>query len=333
MKFVNFNNVKCNYADMLCKEVWNFSDDKQGVEFVKLFLNYKISNGYSNDKELNALENFNKLKNFNNTGKLFFSSDVDGVVNTQDNCVSYIDRGKDKTIVAISGGSWMLSLYQDQGIEHQYAWMFDDDNFNDYNIISLVEHPKRAFTNPMLYDSCMYDGINDELNNLNDVCDFIKTLIPNQQYYLISDCKTTHACALMSYYLNAHAVFMSSGATHSNYQKVLYSFTTPIESSFVDINNADDIGFELCIRQQHFTKKLPKYLKCVNSIASKMPETKFEYVYHKDDKTFYKYINHIQNSSNVNVYGIDDTPYCYGKHYIVIQLRSDATIANFFNSS
>ena len=157
--------TRCPIIEHISYNDWNFEDSNQSIDFFNAMNQFNIKymssfpDQVTTEQRQYAIDNFDNLKNID---KLMHSSEHKNAIQDHNNTVSYIDRGKDKTIIVVSGGSWLLQLARNS-LEHQSSWMLD--HYTDYNVISIVDDIERSYRNPVLYDSCLYDGINDELNS------------------------------------------------------------------------------------------------------------------------------------------------------------------------
>ena len=319
MRFTSNNS--CDIVKRIVNKNWNFLNDQESIEFSNLAQQYHIkymsSTYVTNEQRQICLDNFNNIKNINS---LYLQNTLEHATLDQDMSVAYINRGKEKTIVAISGSSWLLALSRN-AIEHQYSWMFDE--FTDYNIISIVEDVKRSQRNPVLFDSCMYKGINDNIDSIEKVATYIKDLIPNTEYNIVSDCKNGHSSCLLAEKLNASKVLIQSGSTTSS---PMYA-----EDKIHDIEEYFHIAFELSLRNLAFCKEIPSHLRSINNIAKAMPDTQFTYVHHVNDVGFKSYIDLVDDSiANITKVGIESTSHTYSDHYITLELRRSGFFVNYF---
>ena len=315
------SNNTCDVTDHIVNKDWNFVNNKESIEFSNLAQQYHIkymsSTYVTNEQRQICLDNFSSIKNINS---LYLQESLNNATLDQNNSVAYIDRGKEKTIIAISGGSWLLALSRN-AIEHQYSWMFKE--FSDYNIISIVEDVKRSQRNPVLFDSCLYKGINDRIDSIEKLAEYIKDLIPNTEYNIVSDCKNGHSSCLLAEKLNASKVLIQSGTSTS----------IPIYTDNKKHNIEDYffIEFEMSLRNIAFCKDIPRHLTTINSIANAMPDTKFTYVHHVNDIGFKPYIDLVDDSvTNVTKIGIETTPHTYSDHYITLELRRSGFFVDYF---
>lgn len=319
----------CNIINSVTDKDWDFSIPEHGVEYEMLMQQYWIKymgNSYVSTKQRQyAIDNFDKLNDINQIW--LRDKELANVTFDQNNSIAYIDRGKEKTIVAVSGGSWVLNICRGS-LEHQYSWMADQ--FPEYNFISIVEDLSRSHRNPILYDSCLYNGINDELDSIEKVGKYIKELIPNTEYHIIADCKNGHSGAMLAYYIDASRVLLQSSVSHCNYKDKLKTFHN--ENDCYNINLWANIIFQVILRQIYFCNDVPTHLKSLNNIAKEMPNTKFLYVHHEHDLDFNHYIESVDDSiPNITKMPIQDTLHTSGNHYITLELRTNGFLNNYFN--
>lgn len=331
MNFYYNDATNCDIVDYITDKDWDFSNNQQSVDFCDAMNKFKLKH-INNDANISTslqlkhcIENFSDLKDIDN---LWLPQEHIDAEQDQNLIVSYINRDKPKTIVAISGGSWLLSLTRNS-IEHQYSWMLD--HFKEYNVISIVEDVRRSYTNPVLYDSCLYNGINDELNSPEKVAEYIKKLIPNTEYHVVADCKNGHSSCMLAYYLDATSVVVQSGTTTCDNEFVLSNERfKPVENRY-NILSFWDIPFEIALRTIAFCKDVPTHLRSINSIARAMPNTEFSYIHHVNDHGFKFYIDQIDSSlSNITMTVIKRTAYTFGDHYITLELRTNGWFDNYF---
>ena len=331
MKFYHVGRRKwqCPIIEYITNNDWDFEDSTQSINFYSAMNQFWVKHMMSNnDDKLStkqrqyAVDNFNDLKNIDT---LMYENNHKASIQDQNNAVSYIDRGKDKTIVTVSGGSWLLQLARNS-LEHQGSWMLD--HYTDYNVISIVDDVKRSYRNPVLYDSCLYDGINDELNSPEKIADYIKKLIPNTEYTVIADCKNGHSSCMLAYYLNATKVLITSGTTTCDPDVVLNDIYYASVGGRYKISNFFTVPFEVALRNLAFCKDIPEELQTINSIATVMPDTEFTYRYHNYDTGFRLYKDLLDSRlPNLSMAGVDRTEYTFGDHFINLELRKNG----FFN--
>lgn len=333
MKFYHPTVTDCSIVDYITSKDWSFANSKQAIDFYTEMNKFNIKHmAYDNDEQLTAnqrqycVDNFDKIQDID---QLMYPSHHENAIQDQNLAVSYIDRGKPKTIVAVSGGSWLLQLNRNI-IEHQLSWMLD--HYTDYNVISIVDDVRRSHRNPVLYDSCMYKGINDDLDSPEKLANYIKQLIPNTEYNVIADCKNGHSSCMLAYHLNATRVLVLSGTTTCD-PDVVFSdpFYTPVDGKY-NMLNFFQTPFEVALRNIAFCKYIPDKLVSISSIATAMPNTEFTYVFHVDDRGFKLYRDELDTSmSNINMRGIRNTAYTFGSHYITLELRKSGQLDLYFS--
>lgn len=333
MKFYHPTVTDCSIVDYITSKDWSFANSKQAIDFYTEMNKFNIKHmAYDNDEQLTAnqrqycVDNFDKIQDID---QLMYPSHHENAIQDQNLAVSYIDRGKPKTIVAVSGGSWLLQLNRNI-IEHQLSWMLD--HYTDYNVISIVDDVRRSHRNPVLYDSCMYKGINDDLDSPEKLANYIKQLIPNTEYNVIADCKNGHSSCMLAYHLNATRVLVLSGTTTCD-PDVVFSdpFYTPVDGKY-NMLNFFQTPFEVALRNIAFCKYIPDKLVSISSIATAMPNTEFTYVFHVDDRGFKLYRDKLDTSmSNINMRGIRNTAYTFGSHYITLELRKSGQLDLYFS--
>jgi len=333
MKFYHPTVTDCSIVDYITSKDWSFANSKQAIDFYTEMNKFNIKHmAYDNDEQLTAnqrqycVDNFDKIQDID---QLMYPSHHENAIQDQNLAVSYIDRGKPKTIVAVSGGSWLLQLNRNI-IEHQLSWMLD--HYTDYNVISIVDDVRRSHRNPVLYDSCMYKGINDDLNGPEKLANYIKQLIPNTEYNVIADCKNGHSSCMLAYHLNATRVLVLSGTTTCD-PDVVFSdpFYTTVDGKH-NMLNFFQTPFEVALRNIAFCKYIPDKLVSISSIATAMPNTEFTYVFHVDDIGFKLYRDELDTSmSNINMRGIRNTAYTFGNHYITLELRKSGQLDLYFS--
>lgn len=333
MKFYHPTVTDCSIVDYITSKDWSFANSKQAIDFYTEMNKFNIKHmAYDNDEQLTAnqrqycVDNFDKIQDID---QLMYPSHHENAIQDQNLAVSYIDRGKPKTIVAVSGGSWLLQLTRNS-IEHQLSWMLD--HYTDYNVISIVDDVRRSHHNPVLYDSCMYKGINDDLNGPEKLANYIKQLIPNTEYNVIADCKNGHSSCMLAYHLNATRVLVLSGTTTCDPDVVFSNpFYTTVDGKH-NMLNFFQTPFEVALRNIAFCKYIPDKLVSISSIATAMPNTEFTYVFHVDDIGFKLYRDELDTSmSNINMRGIRNTAYTFGNHYITLELRNSGQLDLYFS--
>jgi len=333
MKFYHPTVTDCSIVDYITSKDWSFANSKQAIDFYTEMNKFNIKHmAYDNDEQLTAnqrqycVDNFDKIQDID---QLMYPSHHENAIQDQNLAVSYIDRGKPKTIVAVSGGSWLLQLNRNI-IEHQLSWMLD--HYTDYNVISIVDDVRRSHRNPVLYDSCMYKGINDDLNGPEKLANYIKQLIPNTEYNVIADCKNGHSSCMLAYHLNATRVLVLSGTTTCDPDVVFSNpFYTTVDGKH-NMLNFFQTPFEVALRNIAFCKYIPDKLVSISSIATAMPNTEFTYVFHVDDIGFKLYRDELDTSmSNINMRGIRNTAYTFGNHYITLELRNSGQLDLYFS--
>lgn len=332
MEFFSRNrDTNCEIVSSLINRDWDFSDNKQGVEFEmsmqKYYIKYIDGTVLTKEQRQTAIDNFESL---NSITDVHLAETLSGAEFDHNKCVAYINRGKPRTIIAVSGGSWPLNVCRNS-VEHQYSWMlneYDKDNvFQEYNVISIVEDPSRSFINPILYDSCLYKGINQELDSTYKLSEYIEKLIPNTEYHLVADCKNGHSTAMLAYHLQARSLLIQSGVSHCDYNRILKQYDT---DGKYELELWGDISFQLLFRQMQFCNDIPERLLSINNIASCMPNCKFSYVYHEDDIAFKDYIDNV-NGRLIEKTAVKSTPHTFGNHYITLELRRSGFFRNHFS--
>jgi hypothetical protein len=334
MKFYHPTVTDCSIVDYITSKDWSFANSKQAIDFYTEMNKFNIKHiapDYQNQIPTKhrqyCIDNFDKLQDIDRINT--HPHEHNNAIQDQNLAVSYIDRGKPKTIVAVSGGSWLLQLTRNS-IEHQLSWMLD--HYTDYNVISIVDDVRRSHRNPVLYDSCMYKGINDYLDSPEKLANYIKQLIPNTEYNVIADCKNGHSSCMLAYHLNATRVLVLSGTTTCDPTVV---FNDPFYAPVNDRHNMLNFfqsPFEVALRNIAFCKYIPDKLISINSIATAMPNTEFTYVFHVDDAGFKLYRDELDTSlPNINIRGIKSSPYTFGNHYITLELRKSGQLDLYFS--
>jgi len=339
LKFYNptIEHNDCPFVTHLVSKDWDFTNNDESVDFFITMQKYYIKHLSSKDRYVsvqirqNAVDNFSNLENFNKTQSILWPEqelrDM-GVKFSHDNYVAVLDRGKPKTIVVISSGGWPESLYKN-GVSHYGAWMFHE--FPDYNIISLVEDVGRSFRNPVLYASFLYAGLNDELNSIEKVADFITEIMPDTEYHIVSDCKNGHSGSILAYYLNATRVLLQSGMSTCDLGDLFSRYYNendeiPLTAYF------GNFSIEFGIRVSTLCGDIPLHLRTVNDIAKSMPNTEFTYMHHADDLHFRSYIDGIDGDiENIKKSAVERSPYTFADHHITLELRRNGTFTNYFN--
>lgn len=329
MKFYD-HNVDCNISDTITATDWDIFDQTQSRDLSLLLRKYYLKHCQENEYMQYSFDAFQNLKYLNSKNEVHFTlNDIPDLKLDQRSCVAFANRNKPKTIVALNGGSWIRDLYMDGGSEHQYHWLFRDMFEKQFNIISIAEDPRRSYTNPILYDSCFYNGINSDIDSLSDMCDYIQALIPSEEYYVIADCKNGHSASVLAYFLDATKVFIHSGITTSNTKVVKDIYYNDSDECF--IKSYFQIPVEVMLRHEAFAHDLPNELTSINNIAKTMPYTKFMYMYHNQDKSITPHVDNIVESNNVTKKGIDTTAYTLSDHYIMSEIRKSGYVHSFFN--
>lgn len=328
MKFWH-DNQSCEVINQLTSKNWNFLDNTHAHNFSILARQFWQKYYEPRDMVEYSLDNFNKIPQVNRqlSDRLLRINNIQRDLN---NCCVYINRGKAKTIVVVNSPNWYEQLYNDTGPEHKSSWFLEDSQFEDYNIISLVEDITRVHDNPILYDSLYYCGINYNINSLPKLALYINKLFDTKEYYVVGDCKNGHSSALLAYYLNASKVIISSGVSDIDCSFVQSKFMNEVGEYLLD--GYWQIPFEIMLRTIAFGKHIPAELHSINSIAKKMSHAKFMYAHHENDTTFSEWIDMVDGSI-VNKVSIKDSPYTFGNHYINIELYKSGHYFRFFNSN
>lgn len=326
MKFFH-HNQSCSVINQLTNKNWNFLDNTQACEFSILARQFWQKYYPAQPHVDYSLDNFDKIPQVNRqlSNRLM---QIDGIQKDLNNCCVYIDRGKSKTIVVVNSPNWYEQLYNDTGPEHKSSWFLEDSQFEDYNIISIVEDITRVYDNPVLYDSLYYCGINYNINSLPKLALYINKLINTKEYYVVGDCKNGHSSALLAYYLNASKVIISSGVSDIDFSFIQQKYMNEVGEYFLEAYW--QIPFEIMLRTIAFGKHIPAELHSINSIAKKMPHAKFMYAHHENDTTFPEWIDMV-DSNIVTKVSVKDSPYTFGNHYINIELYKAGHYLRFFN--
>jgi hypothetical protein len=312
---------------------WDFSIDSQALEFSILFREHILSGldiGEKRYKKIKAtIDDFELLKNFSAHSPLHQTTRRDNCIRAYDNTVAYMDRGKKKTVVALSGGSWYKTLHDNAGLDHTTHWAFDDLDKNEFNVISFREQVERSYKNPVVYDSHYYNGFHDAVPNLKSMAEYIESLFPGSEYYVIGDCKLGHSAALLSHFLSARKCFLHSAVT------------TVVEDDLKDIllkNDSGDyyvdlyqyVSFEVLLRALYFADQIPEDLNTVQKIITQMPQCEFCFLYHSEDPEFLIHANLINTAVNVKKYITSDTTYSLHNHVLLNYLRKFNIVNSFF---
>ena len=318
----------------LLERDWDFADNQQGVEFELLMHDYFIDEWNNHNKSMYnprqrslAIHGLHRLPNIK---KLMYPEFYTNVSTDQNNSVLYIDRGKPDTLISLSSGSWVNTVTRNL-LEHQVGYMLD--KVTDYNVISIIEDYTRTVDNPILYDSCMYDGINYEINSTTKLVEYIKNLIPNTNYHILADCKNGHSSCLIAHELGASRVLIQSGISNCEYEQELKQFSRVEFDNRYNLYEWNDLRFQVLLRQMHFCKDIPDKFKSINSIAEVTPNCEFTYVYCDKDDSLYRYIDSVTDTENVNKVPLAPTAYTFGNHYITIELENSGYFDRYFSDS
>lgn len=311
---------------------WDFSNNQHAIEFELLMQEYhmyahekgKVSH-YNPRQRKVAIAGFNTLQNIRPL--LQKDDDLDNTSVEHNNCVVYIDKGKPDTIVTVSAGNWVNAITRN-ALEHQNSWMLNE--FDEYNVISIVEDNARVARNPILYDSCLYQGISDELDSIEKLSTYLKQLIPNTKYHIVADCKNGHSACILAHAMDASSALIQSGITHCNYPQEMLEENN--RNTKYEIDTWSDLNFQVQLKQIQFCKDVPVELTSINNIAKVTPSCNFTYIHHNEDAGLMNYIDTLQEESNVTKIGIDTTRYTYGNHYITLELRKSKWFLEYFDS-
>lgn len=320
------------YTSKVIGRYWDFKNDTEANEFSRIFREHILAGLKPDDnyyKKIKAtLDNFNILENFSKQGTLHTSLHRKCTID-YDHTVAYRNNGKRKTVVALGGGSWYKSVYENSGLDHISSWVFDDIDNNEFNIISFREQLERCYKNPVVYDSHYYNGFHDSHPDLESMATYIKSLFPDSEFYVIGDCKLGHSAALLSYYLSARKCFLHSAVTTTN-EDDMTDILWKNEHGDYYIDLYQSISFEVLLRSLYFSKLIPAHLKTVQSIIELMPECDFCFLYHRDDTEFLVHSNLILESPNVKKYITSNKIYTLNDHNLVNFIRKFNIVNNFF---
>ena len=311
----------------LTSSEWNFSDNQQAKVFCRMYREHELLDKENIDhkKIQYTLNNYNLMETFTADNPTNFSV-KDEYVLEFDKTVAYLDRKKSKTIIALSGGSWRKTLYEQVGLEHTYGWLKNDPLADDYNIVSFSEQLERTYHNPILYDSCYYNGCHPDLDTLEAIADYTKKLFPDNDYYVVADCKAGHSGALLSYYLSSKKCFLHSAITTVD-TDVMSKWWANNEGTY-HIDLYPSIDFEVFLRATYLNKFIPKDLVTTQSIIDRMPNCEYQFYYHEGDTWFHRHADLIKTAK---VKYTSDQKYTYTDHYILPYLRKYNIILDFFN--
>jgi hypothetical protein len=316
---------------------WDFSDGEQSKEFSTLYRKYLLGLISSPEEKYykflkSTIDNFELLKTFTAD-----TSPHPSIANRNcdtffDNTVGIVNRGKKKTIIALGGGSWYKTLYNYDGLDHVASWLFDERDSVNYNVISFREQIERCYYNPVLYDSCYYNGCHEQLTTPQAMAAFIKQLFPDNEYYIFGDCKLGHATALLAYYLGASKIFVSSGITTMEIA-TLDTFLNKNNDGDYHLNDYQSLGaFEVLLRATYFSDNIPSHLMTTQNIINLMPNSKFMFYNHEHDiPEFNEQSKMVSLASNVNIHYTDNQKYSINNHHIVNYLRKHNIVFDFFN--
>ena len=313
---------------------WDFTDNQQGFEFEilmqelysRLWDNNNMRSHYNPRQRRTAIRNIKQLPNIKS---LMWPEQYTHASTDQNNSIIYLDRGKPDTIVNLSSGSWVNTVTRNL-LEHQLGWTFD--RLGDYNVISIIEDYSRTADNPILYDSCMYKGISYEIDTTTKLVEYIKNLIPNTNYHIVSDCKNGHSSCIIAHELGASRVLVQSGITHCHWESELTKFNRDFNNNLPHIYHWDDFIFQVLLRQMNFCKDMPEEFKSLNSIAEVTPDCEFTYAYCDGNTSMPQYIDSVYETTNVNKVSIAPTPYTFDNHFITMELEKSGWFANYFNN-
>lgn len=323
---------------MLNRE-WNFSDDAQAREFSELYRKHMLApvdrDGHAEQRIHRVwracTENFEDLKDYGKRMPPHEDLQQKGMQLDLDNTVCYVDRGKPTTVVAMGGGGWYKTLYEQRGLDHQDLWAITDKGSEDYNIVSVRENVDRCYRNPIAYDSCYYQGLSDEMPSLPEFADYVRSLFPNTEYYVIGDCKHGHSTALFAYYLNASKVFLHSPITSLEFDDIKDLWQRD-ETGAHEISHFHDTTFGCWFTSIMFADIIPQELKRTQNIIDRMSDTRWCFWYHSEDTEFLPHAKHITPSKNVEVNYTNNQKYTLNSHHITNYLRKYGIIWDWLKS-
>lgn len=332
-RFFSEKQIDKNNTNKIVYKDWDFSNDKISCEFSHEYRNHIFKSLQPSDHSYAqmkyCLQNFHKLKTFTADNKVHISIDRD-CTKEYHNTVAFINRGKKKTIISLGGGSWYKTLYMQAGLDHISAWLFDAAP-KDYNVISFREQIERCYVNPVVYDSFFYKGFHDSYPSLLSMANYIKSVFPESDFYVVGDCKLGHSAALLTYYLSAKKCFLHSAVTTIKEEDLNQLFwRNKVGDYHIDLYHF--ISFEVLIRSLYFTNYIPQDLLRVQDIIDRMPNCQFCFYYHKEDTEFLTHTKFIKNRNNTRIVYTDDKRSTLKNHFILPFLKKHNIIINFFDS-
>lgn len=246
--------------------------------------------------------------------------------------VAYLDREQKHTIISISGSSWYDYLHADDNpYYHQWHWLYERNDNNDYNLIDFQEDMTRAARNPMIYECCFYEGVNDTINSIHKMANKVKELFPDNDYYIVCDCKNGHSGALLAQALNAKGCFISAGITDFS-SKYLFN-EIKHDDEFISFDYINDVKFGMFMKSLRYSPQLNDNELTVYDIAKNNPNIQFQFTCHEDDDEFYKFNDYLNKPELPNVNRSEiKTRYQVHNHYILPELKKNKHISKFFNS-
>lgn len=337
----NLDRSQNEYDRYLTSRSWDLLDPKDGHELYMMRCKQDIEFGTSPAEEKSLLYS---MENFDNLTKLKSRWNNDEFKHHQPDwqCdyqgdVLWRDRGKDKTIVVVTHhGQWSsaLNLPNNQFYDHnEFSWLGNTKfGFDDFNWISLKEHEGSAHVNPMIYPTSFYGGINQELNSIQKVSEYVKNKFPGNEFYVISDCKTGHSSAILASMLSATKLLLCSGTTTMDSDYL--GFKVLGDDNKLRTNDLLSLGFIMYVRSVLHKDKFDADMIDLNSIARCNPQMQIQAFYHVNDHQMRKFIDIIDTGlPNIDVIDIPDTQFTHRNHHIIAEVRRKKYIHKFFNGN
>lgn len=283
---------------------------------------------YNRQWNTRTLQNFYLIPYFNKLTLESKETDAPDWDNEFYSSILFKDNNKKKTIIALSGMSWPKELYTRRPFNHDYIWLGSEKrNYTEnYNIISFKEDLSRVYDNPLLFNSSYYKGINNEIDSLDKMVEYVKQKFPDNEYYVLADCKSGHSGALFASKLQAKKCFLIAPFTRFDTE---YWYEYLFENDKIGIKVSDDMPFYQYIKTIAYPEMVNDDELTMNDIIRNSPSTQFKVMYHVDDHQHYRYPEHDKSLTNVIVESVSGDKF-YTCHYIVPELESQGYISSFF---
>jgi len=320
-----------------CTREWNVTDERDAFRLTELIalMRQDMAADFGVDTNIYGIDNFDSLLTFNerHSDQPLNGWQSDFMCN-----VTYIGRGKSKTIIALSSDTWHSRLVEGNPYDHQFYWLGGSNHdqhgeeFADYNILSFSEDITRVHSNPLIYESSFYHGLNSTIDSLQKMAEYTMALFPDSSYYVVSDCRNGHSGALLASRLNASGCFISGGMSTIDPAVTIGTLRTN-DNGAIHINTYASTELGIHVRALAFRHLFTQSELNLYDVIKNSPNTKFKFLHHELDEEYFTFKDSRSNDSlpNLDVQSIL-TRYSMHNHNLTPEIRKNQHLSKFFNA-